>query len=89
MNQSLDSIAAASLATVDLEEALNDLATMANIAAQLIERALGDGSHEDITGHPDKYFLTSQELNRIVWSAYKTDQMACNLLKAFNGRALA
>ncbi|PRD40668.1 hypothetical protein C5748_25730 [Phyllobacterium phragmitis] len=87
-NMETHSTTSAAPATVDLEGAINDLSSMANIAANLIEHSFSS-THESVTGSKDMFHLTPEELNRIVWAAYQTDFMARDLVKAFNDEVLA
>lgn len=68
-------------ASIDLETALNELRNMADVSASLLEDAIS-GSRKARTD--DMYFLHSRLRERLLFSAYKTETMARELVEAFN-----
>lgn len=69
-------------AAPDLESILHELHDMADISAALLEDALGK-SHEAITGRPGLYSLTDRQISRMLFAAYKTQEMARNTVEAY------
>lgn len=74
--------------TVDLEDALHDLANMAAIASELITDDLGS-SHAHITGDPCLYHLAPRQRDRMLFSVNHLRDMADDLLQAFNRNEVA
>jgi hypothetical protein len=58
---------------ISLEGDFHNAVNMAAIAAQLLEDNLGR-SHEDVTGHPEKYHLGAETVELILFAVYETHQ---------------
>lgn len=84
MNERTNTTALAATArTVDLEDALHNLANMAAIASELITDDLGS-SHAHITGDPCLYHLAPRQRDRMLFSVNHLRDMADDLLQALS-----
>jgi hypothetical protein len=57
-----------------LESDIFSAIKMAYIATELLEHNLGH-SHQDVTGHPEKYHLGKDDVDAMLFAVYETHQM--------------